>query len=83
MSWRDDAACKDRADLFFPPSCGENAEARSERLTDARALCSGCPVRADCLTFAIGRDTTFGVWGSVDFGDARRRQQAVREAAAA
>lgn len=82
MSWRDDAACGGSADLFFPPSYGENAEARSARLTAARDLCSGCPVKADCLTFAIGRDTTFGMWGGVDLGDAQRRRQA-REAAAA
>ena len=83
MSWRDDAACHGRQELFFPPDGGENAEARGERLSGAHALCSECPVRAACLTYALGEDTTFGVFGGVDLGNARRRQQAVREAAAA
>jgi WhiB family redox-sensing transcriptional regulator len=29
----------------------------------AKALCRGCPVRADCLTGALIRQEPWGVWG--------------------
>jgi WhiB family redox-sensing transcriptional regulator len=58
--WRDAAACAKASDVdFFAPP--ENL-AESNR---ARALCASCPVRDECLAFAIDSNQTEGIWGGM------------------
>lgn len=54
------------ADLWFPP--------RGAKFTRAlRQVCRGCPVRADCVGYAMSiHETTFGVWGGTSTKDRRR-----------
>lgn len=53
--WRDQAACKDAdPELFFP---------RTEVLAEAEAICESCPVRMDCLVYAIENNIEHGTWG--------------------
>jgi WhiB family redox-sensing transcriptional regulator len=47
------------ADLWFAESPDE--------LERAKALCSGCPVRAACLAGALEREEPWGVWGGEIF----------------
>ena len=47
------------ADLWF-------AETPAE-LEQAKALCAGCPVRAECLDGALARSEPWGVWGGEIF----------------
>ena len=47
------------ADLWF-------AEAPAE-LERAKALCTGCPIRAACLAGALEREEPWGVWGGEIF----------------
>jgi len=55
QSWRDRAACVGMdTNLFFP-------EPGRGHLAPARAVCSGCPVRADCADHAVTFPETFGV----------------------
>lgn len=49
---------KDR-DLFYP--AGEN----SEEYERARAICDGCPVKAECLGFALDTGERYGMWGGM------------------
>ncbi len=58
--WEDLAACRDAdvAHLFFPPRGGS--------CRPARAICSGCPVRSDCLATAMINDERDGVWGGLN-----------------
>ena len=42
-------------DLFFP-SVGTPS-------TKARVICSTCPVRQECLAFALADSELIGVWG--------------------
>lgn len=52
--------CQDGdADLWF-------AEAPAE-LERAKALCGGCPIRAECLAGALEREEPWGVWGGQIF----------------
>jgi WhiB family redox-sensing transcriptional regulator len=47
------------ADLWFSDTPAE--------LERAKALCAGCPVRAECLAGALARREPWGVWGGEIF----------------
>jgi WhiB family redox-sensing transcriptional regulator len=74
--WYDDAACRDaETDVFFPKS-----DADTEA---AKAICAACPVREECLEFAIETRPSDGVWGGLTPIERhrliRRRQKAARK----
>ena len=50
-----DLPCSDDPELFF-------AEAPAD-VEAAKALCQGCPTRAECLQGALERREPWGVWG--------------------
>ena len=59
QAWRDEAACLGAdPELFFPPERRGAAQARK-----AKAICAGCPVRTECLEYAVRHGERFGVWG--------------------
>jgi len=45
-------------EAFFP--AGDDAAA------EARDICAACPVRGQCLAYAITADEAFGIWGGLD-----------------
>lgn len=63
-SWRLRAACAGEDHLFFAAE-GAGKRGCGEREIAARALCVSCPVRPDCLGFALRR-TVAGIWGGLD-----------------
>jgi WhiB family redox-sensing transcriptional regulator len=62
-NWRSSAACRSGdPDLFFPISgSGESLEQAAE----AKAICAGCPVRRQCLAFALQTRQVYGIWGGL------------------
>jgi len=62
--WQDAAACRDAGDLFFGPD-GERGADRDVREKQATVLCAGCPVRSECLEYALRRPEAYGVWGGL------------------
>ncbi len=70
--WTARAACRGIAepDLFFP-SQGASA-------TEAVAVCAGCPVRIECLDYAIRWRIDHGIWGG-ETVRARRRLSRVSD----
>ncbi len=59
-AWQDAAACRDRDDVdFFPTPDDEAGTAR------AKAVCAGCPVADECLTFALETNQSEGIWGGM------------------
>ncbi len=73
----DGAACKGAdSDLFFGPDA-EFVTSRREREAQAKAICAACPVRPDCLTFALDTGQVYGVWGGLNEDERRalRRQR--------
>ena len=53
-------------------------------ITEAKSLCGGCPVRAQCLEGALSRKEPAGVWGGELFEDGRvisRKRKAGRPSA--
>ena len=60
-NWRDRAACRDTdPELFFP----EGTSGPALRQTSAAIqVCEPCPVRAQCLSWALDRGYDYGIWG--------------------
>ncbi|MBV9314682.1 MAG: WhiB family transcriptional regulator [Pseudonocardia sp.] len=67
--WRDGAACVTKdPELFF--SVGTRGPALLQ-LAEAKAVCRGCPVRADCLTWALDTGQDDGAWGGLSEDERR------------
>lgn len=80
-SWQLQGLCRgNHAALFFPPSNTERKEDRERREHKAKAICSVCTVKAECLDFAIEIREPYGIWGGLT--ETERRQVATRRAAA-
>ena len=62
--WRDRAACRGVDLEVFFPGRGEPAE-------PARQICARCPVRQQCLDYAIGHGIVHGIWGGLVERDRR------------
>lgn len=56
-AWRADAACRGNTDDWYP------AQGDSVTAARARKVCNGCPVRLDCLVYAIVTNEPFGIFG--------------------
>lgn len=69
--WKERALCAQTdPEAFFPEKGGSTR--------DAKRVCSGCEVRAECLTFALANDERFGIWGGLSERERRRlKRQAV------
>ncbi len=74
MEWRQRAACRgldpDFAIATFFPEQGASAVA-------ARGFCDSCPVRRQCLAFALADEHLHGVWA----GTSSRQRKRLRRAA--
>lgn len=73
--WRADAACRDEdTNIFFPIN--------EDGAGPAKAICATCPVRMECLEWALATRQHDGVWGGLTDVERRRlrrrRQAAVR-----
>jgi WhiB family redox-sensing transcriptional regulator len=69
VDWRRLAACRSaEPDLFFPVS----GRGWTRQVEQAKALCGGCPVRRQCLQYAISGDEAYGVWGGMTEDERRR-----------
>lgn len=61
--WRDHATCRFAdPELFFPVSPGGPS---LDQIEQARAICVTCPVRRECLQFALATRQAYGVWGGM------------------
>lgn len=63
VRWMLGAACADEdAELFFSVSeVGPGAR----QVAEAKAVCRACPVRAECLAYALENGLTEGVFGGL------------------
>lgn len=65
--WQWKAACRgEDASVFYPPSHLEEREAKRDRERRAKELCGICPVRMECLEYALRTREPFGVWGGLN-----------------
>ena len=62
--WRQASLCiRESPDDFFPIGHGPAAKRQAER---AKRVCAVCPVRDQCLSWALGNDIRHGVFGGLD-----------------
>jgi WhiB family redox-sensing transcriptional regulator len=85
MTWHSRAACLEAdPDLFFP--IGESGPALLQ-IAEAKRVCGRCPVRQQCLEWAITTGQHAGVWGGLSESErhalTRRRARQSRRAPAA
>jgi WhiB family transcriptional regulator, redox-sensing transcriptional regulator len=81
-TWRSEALCRDTdPDLFFPVGTTGQALVQIER---AKNVCGECPVRVECLDYALATNQDAGIWGGLSEEERRmmRRQRATRMQAA-
>ena len=77
--WRASAECRrDNAVHFFAPAHFERKDEKDAREGAARALCQACPVRVECLDYALAVEEPHGIWGGMNEFERRRllRQRA-------
>jgi WhiB family redox-sensing transcriptional regulator len=70
QEWQERALCAQTdPEAFFPEKGGSTRE--------AKRICSGCEVRAECLDYALSHDERFGIWGGLSERERRRLRRAV------
>ncbi len=68
--WRDRALCAQTdPEAFFPEKGGSTREAKK--------ICQRCPVRAECLEYALAHDERFGIWGGLSERERRRLKRGI------
>jgi len=70
VDWRHRAACRDfDPELFFPVSeTGPGAR----QVAQAKAVCARCPVRAECLDYALDNGLDHGIFGGLTEQERRK-----------
>lgn len=58
-----DARCIGQRKLFY--------DERPSRVAAAKLICSSCPLKVPCLTFALEHKEAWGVWGETDYRERR------------
>ncbi|MDV6011558.1 WhiB family transcriptional regulator [Haloechinothrix sp. LS1_15] len=71
QDWQERALCAQTdPEAFFPEKGGSTRE--------AKRICQGCEVRAECLEYALAHDERFGIWGGLSERERRKlRKRAV------
>jgi WhiB family redox-sensing transcriptional regulator len=65
LPWASEAKCLNAdPDVFFPEKGGSTRE--------AKRICGECPVRAECLEYALEEDERFGIWGGMSERERRK-----------
>jgi len=58
LGWQERALCAQTdPESFFPEKGGSTREAKK--------ICTGCEVKAQCLEYALANDERFGIWGGL------------------
>ncbi|GAA1876247.1 hypothetical protein GCM10009836_67010 [Pseudonocardia ailaonensis] len=69
QEWQERALCAQTdPEAFFPEKGGSTRE--------AKRICAGCEVRAECLEYALAQDERFGIWGGLSERERRRLRRA-------
>lgn len=70
LGWQERALCAQTdPEAFFPEKGGSTREAKK--------VCTGCEVRAECLEYALAHDERFGIWGGLSERERRKLKKRV------
>ncbi|MDQ2624952.1 MAG: WhiB family transcriptional regulator [Actinomycetota bacterium] len=70
LGWQERALCAQTdPEAFFPEKGGSTRE--------AKRVCTGCEVRAECLEYALANDERFGIWGGLSERERRKLKRRV------
>ena len=65
LKWQDAALCSQTdPEIFYPETTGDALY--------ARRVCVTCPVRQQCLNYAMETEDLYGIWGGTTRDDRRR-----------
>ncbi len=65
LTWQERSLCAQTdPEAFFPEKGGSTREAKK--------VCVGCEVRAECLEYALEHDERFGIWGGLSERERRK-----------
>ena len=70
LRWQERALCAQTDPEVFHPEKGGSTR-------EAKRVCMACPVRAECLRYALDNDERFGVWGGLSERERRRLKHSV------
>jgi WhiB family redox-sensing transcriptional regulator len=74
LDWQDAALCAQAdPEAWYPEKGGSTKEAKQ--------ICRACPVRMECLQYALDREDWFGIWGGLSERQRRRLHRAGTTAA--
>ena len=65
LAWQAEALCAQTDPEAFVPEKGGSTR-------DAKRVCGVCPVREECLQYAMDNDERFGIWGGLSERERRR-----------
>lgn len=67
--WRHRAACRGKdTERFFPVG---NKGPALKQIAEAKAVCGHCPVRSECLAWALESGQDAGIWGGMSEDERR------------
>lgn len=70
-AWMADGLCAETdPEAFYPEKGGSTRE--------GKAVCAGCPVRAECLEYALENRERHGIWGGLSERERRKLERAGR-----
>lgn len=65
LAWQAESRCLQvDPEIFFPERGGSSKAARS--------VCMNCPVRIECLKYALANREQFGIWGGTSERERRK-----------
>lgn len=81
-AWHQYASCKGmETSVFFGDGRVGGSKNRSVGKRNAISICKGCPVRIQCLKYAVLNNVEYGIWGGYDMRELKgsgRRELAKR-----
>lgn len=73
VAWKKSACAKAEGVNFFPEPGREYAS----KITEAKAVCNTCPIKMDCLEYAMENED-YGIWGGMSPLDRQNFRRSLR-----